>query len=180
MSIYASSSLKKNLNSSHSKGKKRKSRNCSTVYMWGYYNNRMVSVFLCYQPKIQELADTWWRLQGKSRVSTHTCKLACLFLLSLQDKWACHDASWCQKTLPLSGCVQEAEDAKEETEEWKDSDGGHFRGPTQMVLLTSSYTFYRANERSRSRHSYSLTTCICTFICTSIWLCRFKSPEQQR
>lgn len=44
MSIYASSSLKKNLNSSHSKRKKRKSRNCSTVYMWGDYNNRMVSV----------------------------------------------------------------------------------------------------------------------------------------
>lgn len=36
--------FKKNLNSSHSKRKKRKSRNCSTVYMWGYYNNRMVSV----------------------------------------------------------------------------------------------------------------------------------------
>lgn len=173
MSIYASSSLKKNLNSSHSKRKKRKSRNCSTVYMWGYYNNRMVSV----SSSAISLKYRSWLTLG---VSTHTCKLACLFLLSLQDKWACHDASWCQKTLPLSGCVQEAEDAKEETEEWKDSDGGHFRGPTQMVLLTSSYTFYRANERSRSRHSYSLTTCICTFICTSIWLCRFKSPEQQR
>lgn len=25
-----------------------------------------------------------------------------------------------------------------------------------MLMLTNSYTFYRANEHSRSRHSYSL------------------------
>lgn len=48
-----------------------------------------------------------------------------------------------------------------------------------MLMLTNSYTFYRANEHSRSRHSYSLMSCICTFICLPNWLCRFKSAEQQ-